>query len=76
MRDFQRTRILACATPCVSYPPFPCSEIVIPAVIFSNGVLRFGYLPFRGPRGGGGGGGFQQWRNAVGVCEDDSFVDG
>ncbi len=80
MRDFQRTRNPACATHRVSYPPFPCSEIVIPAVIFSKGVLRFGYLPFRGPRGGGGGGGggggFQQWRDAVGVCEDDSFIDG
>lgn len=49
-------------------------EMVIPAVIFSKGVFRFGYLPFRGPRGGGGG--FQQWRDAVGGCEDDSFIDG
>jgi len=25
MRDFRRTRNPACATPCVSYPLFPCS---------------------------------------------------
>lgn len=73
MRDFQRTRILLVQLPAYHIHLSLALEIVIPAVIFSKGVLRFGYLPFRGPRGGGG---CQQWRDAVGVCEDYSFVDG